>query len=850
MRLAYVLAAFSGLAGLAHQTLWTRRLVDLLGASPLTFSKVLGAFFLGLAAGSALAALRSGPVRRPWRRVAFVELVIAVLALPALLTPQLTEWLYQSPRLGVWLKHLVPFLFVTPPAVAMGLVIPWVIRALSTGLSAPGNAAARLYAANTFGGVLGLAAVLLVALPVLGLTGAGLAVCGVNVLVAVAALGLDASQHRETGPVPRSGRPLHRVDEPSEPPFRPTFNLPLLAFGSGFLALALEVVMQHQFAQVAVNSLFSSATVLAWVLLALAAGSAVVPWLAKRGASTAALLRLVLLATAALCAVQPFLFFWMRDGVHILAYELPRLGYLWEVSKLGLVTLCPVFLVAGLVFPLLLREAVSGSPAAFGRRVALLLAWNGVGGWIGAETAQHLVAPNFGLWQSVVVIGLGYGSLALSLRSAVEFQTTNAATRSLRWLPVPVGALAVAAWFGAGSLAQVSLKPGERLAALRVGHEGVVATVECGPDDWRMLFNNSYTLGGSKARFNQERQSHLPILLHGDARSVGVLGVATGSTVAGAAAHPDVERVDAAELSPLVLGYAREHFGPYNREVARDPRVRLLPEDARWMVATRSEAYDVVIGDLFLPWRTGEGRLYSLEHFRAVRHSLKPGGVFCQWLPMFQLTRPQFEAIARTFQRVFPDVLVVRGDFYTELPILGLIGGRDLAGIDWTRVERRCEALKETGKVTDPLARHAEGVAMMIVGQLPALPNGPVNTLANAWLEWDCARNIPGLKTPWFIGVPEAEFVRDLHRQSQSNMPPPLRPAHDAGQYFLTLEIATKLNLAVQPNLFAQLLTRLPAPLRNDPDALWQEWPSRAKPPLPGPLTKTSPPVAQTHRIP
>jgi hypothetical protein len=45
---AGLLAFLSGTASLAHQLLWTRRLVDVLGASTDTFSKVIGAFFIGL----------------------------------------------------------------------------------------------------------------------------------------------------------------------------------------------------------------------------------------------------------------------------------------------------------------------------------------------------------------------------------------------------------------------------------------------------------------------------------------------------------------------------------------------------------------------------------------------------------------------------------------------------------------------------------------------------------------------------------------------------------------------------------------------------------------------------------
>jgi spermidine synthase len=53
---AGVLAFLSGAAARAHQLLWTRRLVDVLGASTDTFSKVIGGFFFGLAFGRVAAA--------------------------------------------------------------------------------------------------------------------------------------------------------------------------------------------------------------------------------------------------------------------------------------------------------------------------------------------------------------------------------------------------------------------------------------------------------------------------------------------------------------------------------------------------------------------------------------------------------------------------------------------------------------------------------------------------------------------------------------------------------------------------------------------------------------------------
>ena len=73
------LACASGAAGLAHQILWTRRLVDVLGASADTFSKVVGAFFVGLALGAWLASRTKASEGNWWRRVAGAELAVPVL---------------------------------------------------------------------------------------------------------------------------------------------------------------------------------------------------------------------------------------------------------------------------------------------------------------------------------------------------------------------------------------------------------------------------------------------------------------------------------------------------------------------------------------------------------------------------------------------------------------------------------------------------------------------------------------------------------------------------------------------------------------------------------------------------
>ena len=86
----------------------------------------------------------------------------------------------------------------------------------------------------------------------------------------------------------------------------------------------------------------------------------------------------------------------------------------------------------------------------------------------------------------------------------------------------------------------------------------------------------------------------------------------------------------------------------------------------------------MINADLFLPYRRGTGNLYSREHFQIVRERLKPGGVFVQWLPLYQMSEREFGIIARTMISVFPQVSLWRGNFQPGAEIAALVGHADL----------------------------------------------------------------------------------------------------------------------------------------------------------------------------
>jgi spermidine synthase len=155
---------------------------------------------------------------------------------------------------------------------------------------------------------------------------------------------------------------------------------------------------------------------------------------------------------------------------------------------------------------------------------------------------------------------------------------------------------------------------------------------------------------------------------------------------------------------------ARQFFAAENRGVYDAPRSDVVLDDARNFLRATSSRFDVIVADLFVPWQAGTGSLYAREHFAAARARLAPGGIFCQWLPLYQLSPEEVEIVSATFLDVFPDAFALRGDFFARHPILALVGGAGTAP-DPGVVAARAAALHAAGVgdrwVTHPLGAFA-----------------------------------------------------------------------------------------------------------------------------------------------
>ena len=128
------------------------------------------------------------------------------------------------------------------------------------------------------------------------------------------------------------------------------------------------------------------------------------------------------------------------------------------------------------------------------------------------------------------------------------------------------------------------------------------------------------------------------------------------------------------ELEPLIPPASDEFFGKENNHVLRDPRTRVVYDDARHYILITPDKFDVITTDPIHPWVKGTSTLYSKEYYELVKSHLNPGGVAAQWLPIYESDEDTVKTELATFFSVFPNATVwsnyLNGDGY-DLVLLG-----------------------------------------------------------------------------------------------------------------------------------------------------------------------------------
>lgn len=727
-------ALLSGVTALVAQTVWIRGLGRAVGTTTEALAAVMAVFLGGLGLGALLGGRRAAGPGSPGRSAGRCLLAAALCvmvspwlfdALPAAHLAVL-GLLGQEPGPSPWPALIVGLPLLLVPTLFMGASFPLLVRARAADPAHVGRGTGALYAWNTLGAALGV----LVSALALAQLGERLTLSLAAALqVLAAAILLVRSPAAQPAGAPAGAATAGPVERGA--PRRPLVVLAL----TGLCGLGLEVAAFRLLEPLTGPHLWGVTLLLVPVLLGIALGGALGGRAADRAADPERALATAVTWAGLLGAASVFTAGLLPRLLLVSGAEgLARVGLLALGATL---VLLPALTALGAAYPLAVRAAATGGRSA-ARAAGDLSWWNAVGSTAGSLLTGFVVLPLWGAPRTLLYLGgllLAVAALLrLTGRGPRRAATALATALPLALLALPASREALRAsapslpevvavgrvsarvpredpaappqtlalrtrddarlfahWFG-GRPARLPAARGGAVVEPRDGRMGTVALLEEPGGVVRLRVN-----GLSEARFGAEAPEVgsptetalglLPCLVHPAPRRALVIGHGAGWT-AEAVLATDVTQVDVAELDATVLASV-ERWRGHPLAAAGDPRARLVLTDGRLLLRRAAQRggdarYDVIASQPSHPWVPGAGHLFTREAYTLAREALADGGVFAQWINLFEMSPELLQAALATFRDVFPETWLFL--FPREVVLLGFAGRPALDAARWERL--------------------------------------------------------------------------------------------------------------------------------------------------------------------
>ncbi|MFQ5852287.1 MAG: fused MFS/spermidine synthase [Candidatus Binatia bacterium] len=721
---------------LAYEVVWIKILALIFGMSSIAVGTVFGVFFTGIGLGGLVTA-RFYPKDFPALKLfGLVQLVLGgyALALPTLL--RWADGVYTSlaPAMEsgrhVLLRIVGSATLLLVPCVLMGSVFPLLSRmARSISKEVP-SGLGLLYFVGVVGSAAGAFTTGLIFLPQAGLNASIYALGILNLSVGGLTLG---SSRLSSFVTPDS--PL-----PSPSGSERTCDVGILTAAAivGLALFGAEIVWIKLVWLVVDSTAYAEAVVVGTVLLAMAAGSGLYLLLRRwrvqiNGAFVSALFAIALFQLLLLPTMSGIAAFFDRvihQGGWI-GSSLPK--YLTAQFLLVLFVAGIPSVGYGFLFPCLC-ELAAGKTQPISSQIGRLYAWHNWGSVVGSLLAAFVIIPLFGLgW---TLIGVSWVLLAVAYWHTGSFFIARMGKAVAR------GSVALLA-LAAIPISTIDVTYRDQAAGDQkkvVFHYedgfGVVEVYEDRGTGYRSLLSSRLRQEGGnhpEQVYVARMQGYLPLLLHPRPARILVIGLGTGISL-GPFLAPEVREITTVEISKGVIE-AASLFVRDNKGVLRSPKARILHQDGRNFIKLTRGQYDLIMQDLFFPYRSGVGSLYALEHYLACRKRLAKGGLMAQWVAVNQVGPDDLRSIVGTLNRVFPHVSLWLNGGY-----LLILGGESPIQIDFPSFVKRFgrgEVLKDLGLVGDPDLYDLLGTFVSAGRAVKEWVNGAaINTDDNAYIEY------------------------------------------------------------------------------------------------------------------
>jgi len=691
----------SGATALVYEVMWSKYLSLLFGSTIQAQTVVLAVFMGGLALGNRLFGSRADLWRAPLPVYGYIEIAIGLYAFFFPFLYSTADLVFQTigarvlenrPALLV-LKTILSLGLLLAPTILMGGTLPLLASWLDKQYSDSSRWAARFYAINSLGAVLGATMAGFFLVPWLGLSSTLQATALTNFFIGLIAVAMGrrpsalppvrpdelVSPSKSPAPLDETNRQASEVQRAAGPVMANTWRLPAatsaLVFLTGGVSMGLEVLASRCLSLIFGASLQSFATVLIAFILGIGLGSFMIAsprW--KHLAVTKCIIILLLLAAGWIGLI----IFKMEESVDL--YRLARTGlartntgYRYHQLLTALFSIVVLGIPAaflGSVLPLCIR-ARAREAKTLADQVGRLLTANTLGCVCGVLITGFILMPHFGLRASFATLAMAVCAAAFLV--AVESRT--------RWALALAPALAVVVllvnlvqkenWkyvLSSGVFRAREVEIDRSAMEMRRKHIRILfyedaadatVSVEQGdgiaaPDQISLRINGKVDATSRGDLSTQYLLAHLPMLAKPDSRDVFVLGLGSGITAGALLGHPIAQLVIAENCDPVVR--AAKFFAPWNRGVVTNRLTRIWREDARTVLKLKPQLYDVIISEPSNPWMAGVGSVFSREFYALASSRLKPGGVMAQWFHIYEMHDGIIDLVLQTFVSVFPHV--------------------------------------------------------------------------------------------------------------------------------------------------------------------------------------------------
>jgi spermidine synthase len=641
------LFAGSGCAALIYEVVWYQQLQLVLGGTTISLAILLATFMGGLCLGSIVFPRFQIGETHPLKVFAAIELAIAICSLLVKFAlPEITRAYFDGATNAVFAA-----LLMLPATFFMGASFPAIARYASQwGL---------LYGCNTAGAVFGCLLAGFYLLRVYNFAKAAWVAAAINVIVGAVSYFLAGENLR---------------DQASEPTaIEPKATAPLWAVYvtiglSGFCALGAEVIWTRLLSMLFLGTVYVFSIILAVFLLGLAIGGALASQRKLDPAAALGWCQILVagaIAWGAVC-VNVILPKW---SAHLLTITDP-----WKTFSTDLlyaaVAILPAAILWGASFPLACAAARRGGNAA--ATTGGVYAVNTAGAIAGALIVSLLLVPGIGSQQSqrLLVVLAAVAALVIS-RKKVAIGLAVASLALVAVVPaVPAEVIA----YGRYVTQQAGLS---QVLWMKEGRNSSVAYTKW--PNGTVYINVNGHVEATSEDYDMKLQrmvGHLPALVHGNAKSVLGIGFGAGVSAGTFTRYPTVEHITVCEIEPLIPPNSTRFFASQNYSVFKDPRTRIVSDDARHYLMTTRDKYDIIASDPLDVFIKGTAALYTAEYFEAVKRRLNPGGYFSLYVPLYETDDPTIRSELETFFKVFPNATVwsnTRNGLGYDLVLMGQV---------------------------------------------------------------------------------------------------------------------------------------------------------------------------------